>query len=69
MNTSEKMSVGSIQSPTSTAGTQILSLVRLLKVIGIRPLDPVQNNVSLKLMQRKTLNFVINLPDVENITK
>ena len=28
-----------------------------------------QNNVSLKLMQRKTLNFVINLPDVENITK
>ena len=23
----------------------------------------------LKLMQRKTLNFVISLPDVENITK
>ena len=40
-----------------------------LKVIGIRPLAPVQNNVSPKLMQRKTLNFVINLPDVENITK
>ena len=40
-----------------------------LKVIGIRPLAPVQNSVSLKLMQPKTLNFVINLPDVENITK
>ena len=40
-----------------------------LKVIGIRPLAPVQNSVSLKLMQRKTLNFVINLPDIENITK
>ena len=40
-----------------------------LKVIGIRPLAPVQNSVSLKLMQRKTLNFVINLPDVENLTK
>ena len=39
------------------------------KVIGIRRLGPVKNNVSLKLMQRKTLNFVINLPDVENITK
>ena len=39
------------------------------KVIRIRPLAPVQNGVSLKLMQRKTLNFVINLPDVENITK
>ena len=34
------------------------------KVIGIRPLAPVQSSVSLKLMQRKTLNFVINLPDV-----
>ena len=34
------------------------------KVIGIRPLAPVQNSVSLKLMQRKTLNFVINLPGV-----
>ena len=32
-------------------------------------LAPVQNSVSLKLMQRKTLNFVINLPDVENISK
>ena len=40
-----------------------------IKVIGIRPLAPVQNSVPLKLMQRKTLNFVINLPDVENITK
>ena len=40
-----------------------------LKVIGIPPLTPVQNSVSLKLMQRKILNFVINLPDVENITK
>ena len=39
------------------------------KVIGIRPLAPVQDSVSLKLMQHKTLNFVINLPDVENITK
>ena len=36
-----------------------------VKVIGIRPLAPVQNSVSLKLVQRKTLNFVINLPDVE----
>ena len=42
---------------------------RILKVIGIRLLTPVQNSVSLKLMQRKTLNFVINLPDVENLTK
>ena len=41
----------------------------VLKVIGIRPLAPVQNSVSLKLMQRKTSNFVLNLPDVENITK
>ena len=40
-----------------------------IKVIGIRLLAPVQNSVSLELMQRKTLNFVINLPDVENITK
>ena len=39
------------------------------KVIGIRPLTPVQNIVSLKLMQRKTLNLVINLPGVENITE
>ena len=39
------------------------------KVIGIRPLAPVQNSVTLKLMQCKTLNFVINVPDVENITK
>ena len=38
-------------------------------MIGIRSLAPVQNSVSFKLMQRKTLNFVINLPDVENITK
>ena len=30
---------------------------------------PVQNSVSLKLMQRKTFNLVINLPDVENVTK
>ena len=35
-----------------------------IKVIGIRPLAPVQNSV-----KRKTLNFVINLPDVKNITK
>ena len=40
-----------------------------IKVIGIQPLAPVQNSVQLKLMQHKTLNFVINLPDVENITK
>ena len=39
-----------------------------IKVIDIRPLAPVQNSVPFKLMQRKTLNFVINLPDVENIT-
>ena len=43
--------------------------VKVVTVIGIRPLAPVQNSVSLKLMQRKTLNFMINLPDVENITK
>ena len=42
---------------------------KAFKVIGIRPLAPVLNSVSLKLMQRKTLNFVINLPDIENITK
>ena len=41
----------------------------LVQVIGIRPLAPVQNSVSLKLMQCKTLNFVINLLDVENLTK
>ena len=46
-----------------------IGLIDHLEVIGIRPLAPVQNSVSLKLMQRKTLNFVINLPDVENITK
>ena len=40
-----------------------------IKVIDIRPLAPVQNSVSLQLMQRKTLNFMINLPDLENITK
>ena len=40
-----------------------------IKVIGIQPLVPVQNSVSLKLMQRKRFNFVIKLPDVENITK
>ena len=45
------------------------NIARPVKVIGIRPLAPVQNSVSLKLMQRKTLHFVINLPDVENITK
>ena len=28
--------------------------------LRIRPRAPVQNSVSLKLMQRKTLNFVIN---------
>ena len=39
------------------------------KVIGIRPLAPVENGVSLKLMQCKTLNFVINLLDVEKLTK
>ena len=39
------------------------------KVIGIRRLAPVQNSVSPKLMKRKILNFVINVPDVENITK
>ena len=41
----------------------------LVKVIGIRPLTPVQNSASLKLTERKTLNFVISLPNVENITK
>ena len=41
----------------------------IVRVIGIRPLAPIQNSVSLKLIQRKTLNFVTNLPDVENITK
>ena len=45
------------------------TILSLFKVIGIRPLASVQNSVSLKLMQGKTLNFVINLPDVENITK
>ena len=40
-----------------------------VKVIGIRPLAHVQNSVSLKLMQRKTLNFVMHLLDVENLTK
>ena len=39
------------------------------KVIGIRPLAPVQNSVSLRLVQREILNFVINLPDVETTTK
>ena len=39
------------------------------KVIGSRLLAPVQNSVSPKLMNRKTMNFVINLPDVENLTK
>ena len=46
-----------------------IGLVPGLKMIGIRPLAPVQTSVSLKLMQRKTLNFVINLPDVENLTR
>ena len=31
-----------------------------LKVTGIRPLAPVQNTVSLKLLQRKTLSFVLS---------
>ena len=44
-----------------------LSIFVLIKAIGVPPLAPVQNSVSLKLMQRKTLNFVINLPDVKNI--
>ena len=38
-------------------------------IIDIRPLAPLQNSVSVKLMQGKTLNFMINLPDVENLTK
>ena len=46
-----------------------LNYIYFFKVIGIRPLVPVQNSVSLKLIQRETLNFVINLPDVENLTK
>ena len=54
-------------------GLNLLTRLRVdfsdLKVIGIRSLTPAQNSVSLKLMQRKTLNFVINLPDVEHITK
>ena len=33
---------------------------------GIRPLAPVENSVSL---EANALNFVIRLPDVENITK
>ena len=44
-------------------------LTEVIEVIRIRPLAPVQNSVSLKLMQRYTLNFVINALDVENITK
>ena len=40
-----------------------------IKVIGIGPLAPVQNSVSLELMQRKTMNFLITLPDTKNITK
>ena len=56
-----------------SVGVNLLTRLRVdfshLKVIDIRPLAPVQNSVSLKLMQRKTLNFMINLPDVENITK
>ena len=47
----------------------VLGYLCTIKVIDIRPLAPVQNSVSRKLMQRKILNFVINLPDVENITK
>ena len=39
-----------------------------VKVIDIRPLAPVENSVSLKLMQRKTLDFLINLPDVDLMT-
>ena len=41
----------------------------VLKVTGIRPLPLSKTVFHLKLMQRKTLNFVINLPDVENTTK
>ena len=51
-----------------TMKTSYIIYVLLLKVIGIRPQAPVQNSVSVKLMQRKTLNFVVNLPDVENLT-
>ena len=42
------------------------SVIRLL-VFDPWPLSKIV--FDLKLMQRKTLNFVINLPDVENITK
>ena len=51
-------------------GPKLRTDIRLssLEVIGIRPLAPLQNSVSLKLMQSKTLNFVINLPDVKNLT-
>ena len=42
--------------------------MNVFEVIGIRPLAPVQNGVSLKLTQHKTLNFMIK-PDVENLTK
>ena len=35
-------------------------------MIGIRPLAPVRNSV---IMQHKALNFVIYLPDVENMAK
>ena len=40
-----------------------------LKVTGICPWPLSKIVFHFKLMQRKTLNFVINLPDVENITK
>ena len=47
--------------------TSYISHIRM--VIGIRPMAPVQNSFSVKLMQRITLNFVINLLDLDNITK
>ena len=37
-----------------------------IKVTGIRPLVPVQNSVS---VEANALNVVVNLADVENITK
>ena len=59
------------QNRISRAGEKLSPTISLFfhKMTDIRPLAPVQNSVSLKLMQRKTLNFVINLPGVENITK
>ena len=39
--------------------TKLITKNKTIKVIRIRPLAPVQHSVSLKLVLRKTLNFVI----------